>query len=85
MTSRKVIKDVCSPETRQRVFSSAILRELSHRPTLIEARGQRWAEGDAWVGVARAWMVQHLLLFERLKRWVEGMKVFLLDREGIKA
>lgn len=40
-------------EIRQRVFSSVSLRELSHRPTLIEVHGQRW-EGDAWRGVARA-------------------------------
>jgi hypothetical protein len=53
MTSRRVIKNFGSPEIRQRVFSSVSLRELSHRPTLIEVHGQRW-EGDAWRGVARA-------------------------------
>lgn len=40
MTPRRVMKNLRSPETRQRVFSSASLRELSHRP-LIDVPGQR--------------------------------------------
>ena len=54
MTSRRTIEDFRSPEVPQWVFSSARLRELSHCLTLIEVPGQRWVEGDAWRGVARA-------------------------------
>jgi site-specific DNA-cytosine methylase len=51
MTSRRVMKDFGSPETRQRVFSSASLRELSHRPTSIEVPGQRGRRAMLGVGL----------------------------------